>query len=313
MPPVVRPLTANDLPEADRIYRLAFGTFLGLPNPADFDGDAEVLASRWHSGPAGAFALERGGRLVGSNWLTRWGTVGLVGPLTIDPALWNSGFAQRLMEPTVAFMRRPEITHAGLFTFGHSPVHVGLYQKFGYWPGGLTAVMEKTVPKAADLDGAILFSEIPDAQRQACLAECRTLTGAIYDGLDLTSEIVGLDRQRLGDTVLLLSGSRVSALAICPIGAKSEAGSGNCYVKFGGVRPGPKAAETLTRLLSATEGLAVRWKAQRLVAGTNATREPAFRTLRAFGLRPWLLGVAMHLDHEPGFNRPDAYVIDDWR
>lgn len=37
---IVRPLEERDLPEADRIMRLAFGTFLGLPDPSGFMGDA---------------------------------------------------------------------------------------------------------------------------------------------------------------------------------------------------------------------------------------------------------------------------------
>ena len=36
----VRPLREGDLSEADRIMRLAFGTFLGLPEPMTFMGDA---------------------------------------------------------------------------------------------------------------------------------------------------------------------------------------------------------------------------------------------------------------------------------
>ena len=36
----VRPLQETDLPTADHIMRLAFGTFLGLPEPTSFMGDA---------------------------------------------------------------------------------------------------------------------------------------------------------------------------------------------------------------------------------------------------------------------------------
>jgi len=35
----IRPLEKPDLPEADRIFRVAFGTFLGLPDPQAFGGD----------------------------------------------------------------------------------------------------------------------------------------------------------------------------------------------------------------------------------------------------------------------------------
>jgi hypothetical protein len=40
---VVRPLEEADLPEADRTMRLAFGTFLGLPDPSGFLGDAAYV------------------------------------------------------------------------------------------------------------------------------------------------------------------------------------------------------------------------------------------------------------------------------
>jgi hypothetical protein len=33
---IIRPLTAQDLSEADRIMRLAFGTFMGAPEPEQF-------------------------------------------------------------------------------------------------------------------------------------------------------------------------------------------------------------------------------------------------------------------------------------
>lgn len=45
----IRPLEESDLPEADRIFRIAFGTFLGLPDPVaypDLDLGGEIDAVR---------------------------------------------------------------------------------------------------------------------------------------------------------------------------------------------------------------------------------------------------------------------------
>ena len=39
----VRPLQESDLATADHIMRVAFGTFLGLPEPASFMGDASYV------------------------------------------------------------------------------------------------------------------------------------------------------------------------------------------------------------------------------------------------------------------------------
>jgi hypothetical protein len=46
-PATVRPLKQNDLPHADRIFRLAFGTFLGLPDPTQFCASADYVRTRW--------------------------------------------------------------------------------------------------------------------------------------------------------------------------------------------------------------------------------------------------------------------------
>ena len=95
----VRPLREGDLSEADRIIRLAFGTFLGLPDPMTFMGDAGYVRTRWVAAPDAAFGAEVDGKLVGSNFATNWGSVGSSGPLTAEPDLWNKGIGSRLMEP----------------------------------------------------------------------------------------------------------------------------------------------------------------------------------------------------------------------
>ncbi|HET7244835.1 MAG TPA: hypothetical protein VFJ07_08360 [Streptosporangiaceae bacterium] len=71
-PVVIRPLTEADLVDADRVFRVAFGTFLGAPDPRQFFGDAEFVRTRWHTDNDAAFAAVREGRLVGSNFVTNW-------------------------------------------------------------------------------------------------------------------------------------------------------------------------------------------------------------------------------------------------
>ena len=48
-------------------------------------------------------------------------------------------------------------------------------------------------------------------------------------------------------------------------------------------------------------------------AGVNMAREEAWRRMRARGYQVISQGVAMQRPHAAGFNRPDAWVIDDWR
>ena len=77
--------------------------------------------------------------------MTRWGSVGLFGPITIDPSRQGRGLAHSLVEGALRLLEGPQVAFRGLFTFGVIPMHVGLYQRFGYWSAGLAAVMSKRV------------------------------------------------------------------------------------------------------------------------------------------------------------------------
>jgi GNAT superfamily N-acetyltransferase len=309
----VRPLQESDLPTADHNMRLAFGTFLGLPEPTSFMGDASYVRTRWRADPMGAFGAEVGSELIGSNFATNWGSVGFFGPLTIRPDLWDRGVGKRLMEPIMNCFARWGTKHAGLFTFAHSQKHVGLYQKFGFWPRFLTAIMSKRVEPAASRSRYSLFSEVSESEREASLTTYRELTDAVYEGLNVGGEIRAVATQNLGDTVLLWDDARLVGLAVCHCGPDTEAGSGTCYVKFGAVHPSPTAAQNFDRLLDACEELAAGRGLSRLVAGVNTARHEAYSRMLERDFRTDFQGVAMHRPNEPGYNRADVYLIDDWR
>lgn len=76
---IVRPMRQGDLEEADRIVRLAFGTFLGMPDPMQFMGDADYARTRYNADPPAALTAEVDGRIVGSNFALDWGSVGCLG------------------------------------------------------------------------------------------------------------------------------------------------------------------------------------------------------------------------------------------
>ncbi len=309
----VLPLREDDLPVADRIMRLAFGTFLGLPDPRTFMGDADYVRTRWLADNVAAFGAEIDGELAGSNFATSWGSVGFFGPLTIRPDLWDRGVASCLLERTMECFAGWGIRHAGLFTFAHSPKHVHLYQKFGFWPRYLTAVMSKPVTETRPATQWSRFSAMAQGDRLEAIRAARELTSRLYDGLDLAGEIRAVHAQNLGDTVLVWDDAGLAGLAICHRGPGSEAGSGACFVKFGAARPGANAGRVFERLLDACESFAASHGARQLIAGGNMAREEAYHALVARGFRTDLQGVSMHRPNEPGYSRPGAYVIDDWR
>jgi GNAT superfamily N-acetyltransferase len=315
---VVRALAEDDLPEAQRIVRLAFGTFLGAPDPESFWSDRDYVRGRWRAPHVAAFAAEVGGKLVGSNFATRWGSVGFFGPLTIRPDLWDRGVGQRLVEAATARLDTWGVRHAGLFTFADSAKHMALYQRFGYAARFLTAIMSAPVRADGAAQGRwSRYSALPEGQKAEVLDACRDLTDALYEGLDLRDEIEAVRAQGLGETVLLWrNGSdsdKLTAFAVCHHGPHSEAGAGACLVKFGAVRPGPQAEQEFASLLDACGALAAEVGMPRLLAGVNMARHEAYRHMVARGFRTEVQGVTMHRPNEPGYSRPGVFVLDDWR
>ncbi|MBE9051766.1 GNAT family N-acetyltransferase [Nostocales cyanobacterium LEGE 11386] len=309
----IRLLQANELAAADHIFRLAFGTLLGLPEPSCYKEDATFLLHRWQTDPTAAFAAEVDGKLIGSNMVVNWGSFGYFGPLSIHPDFWDQGIGQRLIEPAIACFTQWNTQLAGLFTFAESPKHHALYQKFGFRLRFLTAIMSKPIQQAQPLLPGNKYSQMSEAERIESLKASYQLTNAIYPGLDVSKEIQTIQAQGLGDTVFLWDNSGLAGFAVCHAGANTEAGSNTCFVRFGAARSGTHAGQRFEQLLDICENLTVTLGMSRLVAGVNTSRDEAYLRMLARGFRSDMIGVAMHKPNEPGYSRPDVFVLDDWR
>jgi GNAT superfamily N-acetyltransferase len=316
---IVRDLRESDLTLADAVLRSAFDTFTGVKS---LFGDKDYVHTRWLADPGAALAAEQDGQLAGTNFVARWGTVGFFGPLSVRPELWGQGVASRLMEATVALFDHWGTPHAGLFTFAHSPKHHGLYQKFGFWPRFLTPVMTKALiaprrpawPERRDRSPQpIRYTALPPAERARAVDACRELTATAYEGLDLEREIRAVESQGLGEVLLLDDSSGLAGMAVCHLGAGTEAGGQGCYVKFGMVRPGPGAEVRFETLLDACESLAIDHGADHIELGVNAGRHEAYAAVMARGYRVGLVGVSMHRANDEGYSRPGTWLVDDWR
>lgn len=308
-------MLAHDLDRVDSILRLAFATARGLVDPSAAFGDADLARTRFRAAPDCAWVAERDGEIVGSVFAARWGSFGVLGPLSVEPSLWDHGIGSRLLRPVLDAFDRWSIRQAGLFTFAGSPKHLGLYQKHGFWPGALTVVAAKSLgPPAREPSELTLVSHASEEELGVVLDEVRELTDQVLGGLDLGREIAAVADQQIGDTVLLRGREELEGAAVCHRGAGSEAGSGTCYLKFAAVRPGPRAAGQFEALLDGCEAFAVASGMDRLVAGVNTGRLDAYRRLLARGFRMERIGVSMFLrPAEPTFNTSADYVLDDLR
>jgi predicted N-acetyltransferase YhbS len=307
----LRPLQHHELPVADQVFRLAFGTAAGLADPLQMFGDTGYM-HRWHLAPGTAIAAVQGSQILGTNFLTRWGSLGTFGPLSVHPDHWNQGIASQLMAATMAQFEQWQTPAVAFFTSANSPKHLWFYSKFGFSPAYLTTVLTKAVTPMPAVPYQ-RYSALSFNQQQAVLRDCSTLTHALYEGLEVTAEVQLAQAQHLGETLLLYDDAGLTAFALCHYGAGSEGGSKNSYIKFGAARPGRQVEQHFEHLLEACERFASEQSLTNLTAGINTSRHDAYQRMLARGFKIRLVGVAMHQAPQQDFCRPDVYALDDRR
>jgi hypothetical protein len=133
--------------------------------------------------------------------------------LTIAPEYWDRAIAQRLRDSTMELSAAWKTHHVGLFTFAQSTKHVGLYQKYGFWPRFLTAIMSSPVNPASD-SRSTRVSGVGNKDLPSIMRAVGELTNAVYPGLDLSLAIEAVLAQRLADTVLIEDGVGLQAVAV---------------------------------------------------------------------------------------------------
>jgi GNAT superfamily N-acetyltransferase len=310
---VVRPLAAADLPAAGRINRAAFGAFFGIPDAETFRAGADVVGARWRLWPEAGLALELDGELAAVALMMRWGSVCVLGPVTVAPRHWGKGLARALMPKLIELIECGSYAFTGLFTHPQSPKHIRLYESLGFRMQRITAVMAKPVSGRAAPGSAAAYSAVPLPKRTCLLGAVRALTGGVFPGLDLAAEVADIAEHRLGETLLLDDGGELVGMAMCHAGRGSEASEGQVLVKFAAVRGGGGAAERFRRLLAACEAYAAARGAVQIVAGTNTGRAEAYALMHEAGYRTTMNGIAMTRPGTDGYNRPGIFAVDDWR
>jgi len=308
----IRALSEADLPHARGVHRKAFGAFLGIP-PEKFRPSADCLGPRWRMWKNGGLVALDGDRLIGSGLLMHWGAGCILGPLTVDPDAWGRGVARQLAGAMMDIIDAAQFEWAGLFTHPQSPMHVRLYEEFGFSMQRITAVQSKAISGAIPLASSALFSTFCEAEKMRCLTSLRALSDTIWPGLDWRREVQSVDHEKLGDTALLWSGDQLDGFAVIHVGKDSEASENEALVKVSAIRHGVGNGKRFSRLLSLIDTAAVHLGSAKVVAGTNTGRHEAYRMMRAHGYRTDVNGVAMFRPAADIYNQTGRFVIDDWR
>jgi len=309
----IKTLDEKEIGRIDRIFRAAFSLQVHHNNPETFAPGRSCLA-RLHAEPHGAFGAHIAGELVAVAFGTIWGSVGVFGPLAVQPGSWNMGLGSALLQKTIEFFESRSVRDKVLCTFPDSVKHVSLYQRFEFHPAHLIGMMSKLTPAfPSDVGILELYSESSAARRKEILAECRRITEAIYAGLDVSKEVEVVEKLSIGDTIILSIDSRIVAFAICHYGAGSETESDVLYIKFAAALPCKSERQNFRTLLSHCSAYAQNKKANMIFFGVNTARQKAYSVVMEDGFKLDSLSLAMQSPYRALYNHPGIYVLDDWR
>ena len=210
----------------------------------------------------------------------------------------------------------------GVATYPGSPKHLLFYQKFGYRPRGLVALMARTLERretpavARPAKPAVTvrrYSTLEEAKKKAAILKLRRITNSVSRGLDVGKEVEIVDGLALGDTLLLEKGRDVIGFAIFHTPGMSEAPQGSLYVKFLAIDARQKKPEHLAALLSALEDLAAELQLPRVLAPAYTYYWSAYQALMDRGYHIDFSMVRMKRGKTVDDEDPTALVLDDWR
>jgi len=145
---------------------------------------------RWQ--PDGAWKVVREGRLVGMVTLLRFGQVGFVGCMAVEPALQGEGIGRELLEHAHDHGSRRGVT---TFALEATPVGERLYRKLGYVGEGETAIVGRTAAGTsslaliADRAGIVELDALATGSSRAVMIEA--LLGDALGAIARVGELVG--------------------------------------------------------------------------------------------------------------------------
>ena len=180
----IREAADADWEEAGRICYEAFATLADAHGfPHDFPTvEAAALPVRWliNHPRIHAVVAEKGGRVVGSNFLDERGTISAIGPISVDPTAQDHHIGRMLMDAVLERAHARRAPGVRLLQIAYHNRSLSLYAKLGMEVRGSFAAMHgqpiKRVLPGYDVRPATLDDEF------ACNTLCLRIHGHTRDG-----------------------------------------------------------------------------------------------------------------------------------
>lgn len=154
---------------------------------------------------AGAGAMiwrDARGELVAFNMVHRSGGEGWMGPLAVRTDRQGHGHGRHIVREGIAWLETQAVRTIGLETMPRTIDNIGFYSQLGFVPDHLTVTLQRERLRGTGVPGERL-SALSAAARATAMVECRSLSGAVGEGIDFTREIALTLEHQLGDVSLI--------------------------------------------------------------------------------------------------------------
>lgn len=167
----LRPIAPGDEEPVARIVHAAFAGIAdrhGFPRDFPTPASARALVDAFVGNPGiWGVVAERGGRVIGSNFLDERAAIRGVGPITVDPAAQAGGVGRRLMQAVIE--RGADGDGIRLLQDSFNTASLGLYASMGFEAEAPVALMAGHVAgrplTRADVVRPLEESDLPSADR----------------------------------------------------------------------------------------------------------------------------------------------------
>ena len=132
-------------------------------------------------------------------------------------------------------------------------------------------------------------------------------------GSTWSEKFSAVDNQHLGDTVLIWDGAAACWICCLPRRSRNRSRQRELLYQIWRRAERSQCSTGISPIARCGREFGRARDAKTLSAGVNLARLDAYREMLEAGFRATSQGVAMEGNGAVGYNRPDVFLMDDWR
>ena len=248
------------------------------------------MESYMHKDPDGSIvAVTERGKIVGCVFCHRWGEIGWLGPMVVDPAFQGRGIGSHLLEMAIDHMTGTQCRVIGLETMPQTVENIRLYLRHGFFPENLRIRLWKDIHAEGTDHSESLQHCLDLNEAKPYMKDVARISRLVDPCIDYSQEVYSTFRYELGRCFFWREGGNTSGFMLYHwIPASSRV-----VVKAMACEPGPHSIELFKTFLNHVELVLAREGIRQLILPVYGDHHRALDVLVRHDFRIQHAGVRM--------------------